>query len=96
MLADISVHDFIKSHICFNIIDMRSIEKFNHNHIPGAKNIQMEKLIANPSKYINRNETYYIYCDKGLISAKVAQILRKMGYQLVSINGGYEEWILEK
>lgn len=96
MLSDISVQNFIKLNIRNNIIDIRSIEKFNHNHIPGAKNLQMEKLVANPSKYINRFEIYYIYCEKGLISIKVAQILRKIGYQVINIDGGYENWILEK
>ena len=79
-----------------NIIDIRSIEKYNNNHIDGAINIPYEKLIINPGQYLIKNETYYIYCQKGIQSRKVCQILRNYGYKVVNINGGYEAWMLEK
>lgn len=96
MLSSISMSDFIKNNINYNIIDMRSVESFNNNHIPGARNIQMEKLIATPYKYLDRYVNYYIYCQKGIKSIKLVQILQRMGYRATSIDGGYESWILEK
>lgn len=78
-----------------NIIDIRTVENFNNNHIPGAKNISSNELLINPSKYLNKNETYYIYCKHGLTSPRLCQILRNQGYNVVNIVGGYEAWILQ-
>ncbi len=79
-----------------NIIDIRSIEKYNDNHIQNAKNIPMLLLLKFPSKYLDKNKTYYIYCQKGINSKRVCNELCKMGYNVVNIIGGYEAWILKK
>ena len=78
-----------------NIIDIRSIENYNNNHIPNAKNIPMQKLLVKPELYLNKNEVYYLYCRKGYSSAKVSRILNQAGYHTFNITGGYEGWILE-
>lgn len=96
MISNISMHDFLKIDHSINIIDTRSVEKYNSNHILGAINVPYEKLILNPSLYLNRLEPYYIYCQKGLTSPKICSILLKQGYHVININGGYEEWMLEK
>ena len=79
-----------------NIIDMRSIEKYNNNHIMNAINIPFEKLLANFNKYLDKNKKYYIYCQMGIQSRKVCQILKNNGYSVVNIIGGYEAWILNQ
>ena len=96
MISSISISDFIKSSPSGPIIDIRSIEKYNSNHIPNAKNIPMEKMITEPQKYLDKFQTYFIYCQKGIKSITVCQILYKLGYRVININGGYESWILEK
>ena len=78
------------------IIDIRSIEKYNDNHIPKSINIDYNLLINNPNKYLNMNNNYYIYCQRGITSKKVTQILRSFGYNVFSIIGGYEQYILSK
>ena len=77
-----------------NIIDIRSKESYNNNHIPGAINIPSNELLINHLKYLNKSETYYLYCTRGITSVKVCQILNKQGYKTISINGGYEAWLL--
>lgn len=79
-----------------NIIDIRSIEKYNNNHIPNSVNIPLEKLLSNFSKYLDKDKKYYIYCQKGIQSKKLCQILKNSGYNVVDIIGGYEAWILNK
>ena len=79
-----------------NIIDIRSIEKYNDNHMPKAINIPMLLLIKFPNKYLDKNKTYYIYCQRGINSKRVCNELTKMGYNVVNIIGGYEAWILKK
>ena len=79
-----------------NIIDIRSIEKYNNRHIEGSINIPLEKLLIYFNKYLSKNKKYYIYCQKGIQSKKVCQILKNSGYNVINIIGGYESWILNK
>ena len=95
MIENISVSE-LKKYSNLNIIDIRSIEKFNSKHIPGAINISFEQLLISPNKYLNYNNTYYIYCQRGIQSRKLCLILKNMGYKVVNITGGYEAWILNE
>lgn len=95
MISSISVTDLKSKKNEVNIIDIRSNQSYNNNHIPGAINIPMEKLLVEPKKYLQANVIYYIYCQKGISSQKVCQILNRMGYHTVNISGGYEEWIIQ-
>lgn len=79
-----------------NIIDIRSLEKYNDNHIPRAININYNELIINPGKYLKKGFNYYIYCQRGITSKKVTEILRLYGYNVFNITGGYESYILNK
>ncbi len=94
-MLSISIDDLLKLNN-INIIDIRSEQSYNNNHINGAKNIPYEKLIINPSKYLNKQEKYYLYCQKGIISIKISRLLRSMGYNTINIIGGYEAWILKQ
>ncbi len=93
---NISIDDFLKISNKVNIIDIRSKQKYNDNHIPNSINIDKNELLLNSTKYLNQNEIYYIYCQKGTSSIRICQILRNKGYRVYNILGGYEEWILRK
>ena len=77
-----------------NIIDIRNIEKYNDNHLPNAYNIPYNKLIINPENYLDKDKTYYIYCQRGSTSKRLCILLNKIGYNVINIIGGYEAWIL--
>lgn len=79
-----------------NLIDIRSIEKYNSKHIMNAINIPMEQLLIRPEKYLMKLEKYYIYCQKGIQSRKLCQILKNNGYNVINVTGGYEAWILNE
>ena len=93
ILNSITVND-LRNLGSVNIIDIRSEEKYNDNHILNAYNIPFNKLVAFPERYLNKNNTYYIYCQKGARSKQVCSILSIKGYNVVDIIGGYEAWIL--
>lgn len=95
MVPNISISNFLKLSSP-NVIDLRTIENYNNHHIPNAKNIPFEKLITKPSSYLDKNETYYVYCTHGKKSISVCKILNNLGYHVININGGYETWILEQ
>ncbi|MBP3765760.1 MAG: rhodanese-like domain-containing protein [Bacilli bacterium] len=91
---NITVEELLKlSNI--NIIDLRSNQSYNNNHIKGAVNIPYNSLISNPNKYLDRTKKYYIYCQKGITSKKACNYLLSIGFNVSNIIGGYEEWILK-
>ena len=82
--------------ININLIDIRSIEKYNYSHIMDAINIPADQLLINSSRYLNKNNRYYIYCQKGIQSRKICQILKNNGYNVVNVAGGYEAWVMNQ
>ena len=76
-----------------NIIDIRNSQSYNNNHIENAINIPYNELIYNIK--LDKNKTYYIYCQRGIVSQKACMYLNSLGYDTVNIIGGYEAWILK-
>ena len=95
MIENISIADLQKIKN-IKIIDIRSIEKYNNGHIENAINIPLEQLLIKFNKLLSRNEKYYIYCQKGVQSKKICQILKNNGFKAINILGGYEAWILNE
>lgn len=78
------------------IIDIRNSQNYNNNHIDGAINIPSQELLMNPEKHLDKNRKYFIYCQKGITSVRICNILYRKGYTVINIIGGYEEWIMKK
>lgn len=79
-----------------NLIDIRSKDLYDLNHIPNAINIPTSQLLANTNKYLDKTNKYYIYCQKGFQSKKICQILSNLGYNVTNILGGFDSWLLLK
>ena len=95
MVESISIYK-LKKLQNITIIDIRSIEKYNNRHIPGAINIPLDKLLINFNKHLSKSNKYYIYCQMGVQSRKMCQILKNSGFDVVNIEGGYEAWVLSE
>jgi rhodanese-related sulfurtransferase len=95
MVDSVSVYKLKKLNN-INIIDIRNIEKYNNRHIEGSINIPLDKMIINFNKYLDINKQYYIYCQKGIQSKKLCQILKNKGFNVVNVEGGYEAYILSE
>lgn len=95
LMRSISVSDLKKINNPI-IIDIRDNQKYNDNHIMSAKNINYEQLMIYPYKYLSKNNVYYIYCQRGIKSRNLCNILSNNGYNVININGGYEAWILNE
>ena len=95
-MSSITIDELIPMIDKVNIIDIRSVQSYNNNHIGNAINIPFEKLIVSPHIYLNPLKKYFLYCRCGLTSKKACQILTNLGYKVVNIEGGYEEWILRR
>ena len=73
-----------------NIIDIRNTGEYGIGHIYNAKNIPMNELLNNYSKYLNKNDTYYIYCSSGNRSKKTCELLNILGYDVINVLSGYD------
>ena len=78
------------------IIDIRNRNEFDLGTIPTAINIPAIKLESSPEKYINKTNTYYIFCNSGRRSKVLTEILNIQGYKTVNIIGGYYNYLLRK
>lgn len=72
-----------------DIIDIRDNNLYREGHIPGANNIPIDFLLQDPSRYIKSAGTYYLYCDFGLTSSRICQVLSQLGYNVINIADGY-------
>ena len=75
-----------------NTIDIRSNKLYNLGNIPNSINILKSVLLLYPDKYLNKNKRYYIYCSFGEESKKVCNELNELGYDTISIIGGYNSY----
>lgn len=77
------------------IIDIRDNYQFNLGSIPTSINIPMNFLLTNPDSYLNKSDTYYIYCEYGSRSKTTCNELQKKGYKVINVLGGFKEYKLK-
>ncbi len=83
-----------KNQECQNVIDCRSCEEFECNHLTDAINIPLQHLSVKQETFpFSKEEPFYVYCRTGNRSATFVTYLRSLGYDhCQSIAGGFEAW----
>lgn len=72
-----------------NIIDIREQHEYANGSVPGAINIPMQQLLANPKNYLNSTDEYYILCLSGGRSTMTCQMLLEKGFNnITNLSGG--------
>lgn len=84
---EIDYNKIINKH---NIIDIRNSLDYEEYNINGCINVSKNILLSNPEKYLNKEEEFYLLCDKGTVSLSCSKILNALGYNCFSIKGGIE------
>ncbi len=74
-----------------NIIDIRDNYSYNMGHIKNARNIPYYSLLSNYSVYLNKYDTYYLYCDSGIQSKEISDRLNSFGYKTFYIKEKYDD-----
>ena len=68
---------------------MKTIKINEYSHDGELINLESfepyEKLLYNPSLYLDKNKKYYFYCKKGIKSKKVVSILEIYGYDVTRV-----------
>lgn len=67
------------------IIDVSDKFTYSNSHINGSVNIPYDELINNYRKYLNKNESYYLYCKSGKLSKRAVMILSSLGYSVFKL-----------
>ena len=71
------------------IIDIRDKYSYSQGHINNAVNIPYYSILYNYSIYLNKTDTYYLYCDYGKQSMEISNRLNLFGYHTFYIKEGY-------
>lgn len=77
----------------YEIFDIRTSSELSYGKMPDSIAMDGEELLKQPPE--DKTKKYIICCHKGCFSEKIAQDLRKMGYDAVSLQGGYLGWLME-
>ena len=75
------------------LIDIREPYEYKSGSIRTAKNIPMGNLLAEPSKYLLKDKTYYIMCQSGGRSGNATKTLTKQGYDVINVAGGMGSYV---
>lgn len=91
--AEITIEELADIHpSLYRFCDVRDEVSYRYGFIPKAENISNIVELAEEGK-LDKNISYVLYCMKGIQSMDMAYELRGMGYDAVSLKGGYAAWL---
>ncbi len=72
------------------IIDIRNKkELMQYGKIKGIRHIEMNSLLENPEKHLDKDKEYYLMCQSGIRSKKAVKQLNKAGFNTINLKGGF-------
>lgn len=74
------------------LIDVRQPDEYEKGHIPGARNVPLQKLRDFSFEVTDRDTPLYVYCLSGGRSARAVRALRGVGYSDVTDLGGINSY----
>ena len=91
---EISIEEMADLHPSLYVLaDIRDEISYNYGSIPASVSIP-DILDRAKNGSLDREKSYILYCMKGVQSGEAAQVLRELGYDAVSLAGGYSRWLL--
>jgi thiamine biosynthesis protein ThiI len=70
-----------------DVVDCRPPHQYAAWHYPGARRAAPAEVLEGVRE-MDKEKTYVLYCDVGVQTAPVAEILQRLGYQVYSFRGG--------
>lgn len=86
--------ELIKADKTAAIIDLRTDKEIEKGFIPGSVQIDyLGKTFDTQIGALDKNKTYYIYCQSGGRSADAADYMEKQGFKkIISLEKGFSDW----
>jgi thiamine biosynthesis protein ThiI len=69
------------------VIDLRSKQEYQGWHWPNALRLDFSQALKTYPNF-DRGQTYVLYCEIGLKSAHLAELMRKEGREAFHVPGG--------
>ena len=71
------------------LLDVRSAEEYRQGHVPGSKNIPLDRITEFSA---DRETPIFVYCLSGARSGRACAFLKGKGYRVTNIGGisGYQ------
>lgn len=88
------LYDSLDEGVNIIVIDARSPEAFQQQHIPGALNIPHRTMNAETMAHLDKSLDYVTYCD-GIgcnASTKAALNMARLGFRVRELLGGLDWW----
>ena len=74
------------------LVDVRSMEEYDHGHVPGAKLIPLDQVEARLSEFgTDKSAPIVFYCKRGVRADRAKEILVENGFTNVTNGGGYDD-----
>lgn len=74
------------------LVDVRTPGEFASGHLPGARNVPLDRLEAQAKDLGSPDRAIVVYCRSGGRSAAAASTLKRMGFHAVHDLGGLHRW----
>lgn len=77
------------------LVDVRTADEFAAGNIPGSVNIDVltGHFGETSATMLDKAYTVAVYCRSGNRSKNAAKTLSMMGYNVVELDGGYNDWV---
>ena len=77
------------------LVDVRTPDEFAAGNIPGSVNIDVltDYFGETAATMLDKAYTVAVYCRSGNRSKNAAKTLSMMGYNVVELDGGYNDWV---
>ena len=77
------------------LVDVRTPDEFAAGNIPGSVNIDVltGHFGETAATVLDKAYTVAVYCRSGNRSKNAAKTLSMMGYNVVELDGGYNDWV---
>lgn len=73
------------------LIDVRENEDYRKKHIQGAYNLPYSTH-KNRLRNLNKNHTYVLYCNHGILSYQIAKKMEGDGFKVMTLMNGIEKY----
>ncbi len=67
------------------LIDLSSRESYIMSHHDYSVNIPYQQFMLYYDQYLNKNDAYFIICQKGIHSNQAVRILEYLGYNVTQV-----------